>query len=123
MQIEAKVAPTLPPLAWCVRLRRGDDRIDLVCGNGVEIAAGAAFFEGAWDGHFSAMDFATAPAVFGSGASLRENSITFATPSHTCERLQWLRSDDGRSLLISNSLCFLLAMSGKELDRERSRYS
>jgi hypothetical protein len=122
MHLEARVEPSLPPLAWCTRVRRGEDRVELICGGGVELGD-AAFFEGAWDGNFTAMDFTGAAAVFGSGARVHNNAITFVTPSHTCERLQWLRSADGQSRLISNSLCFLLAMGGEELDRESARYA
>lgn len=106
----------LPPLAWCARLQRDSTMVELQCGSAVEVRGDArAFFEGAWAGAFSAWDFDRVPGVFGSGGKLDSSGTMFVTPSHTCERVQLLRPDPN-TLLVSNSLCFLLAMADDALD-------
>lgn len=108
----------LPRMAWCVRLGRDD--ADLLCGNSVEVR-GDSFFEGAWAGDAESFDFASATDVFGSGGQLSEDELVVVSPSHTLERIQYIRTGD--QTLISNSLVFLLTASGAELDPRYPRYA
>jgi hypothetical protein len=64
--------PSLPPMAWCVRLRRGND-VELHCGASVEVRDDG-FFEGAWAGRAETFDFTSASDVFGSGDESRAMS-------------------------------------------------
>ncbi len=104
---------TLPPLAWCVKLLSGSADVRLVCGASVEVHDDA-FFEGAWDGSFAAMDFPAAAEVFGSGGAVRDGALLIVPPSMTLERIQYVQRGD--ETFISNSLCFLLEAAGEELD-------
>ncbi len=79
-----------------------------------------SFFEGAWDGPFDALRFDRAATVAGSGARLEDGGVLFCGPSHMCDRFQSVRVD--RDLFVSNSLAFLLALSGERLDPNYPRY-
>ena len=56
----------------------------------------------------------------GSGARLSDGGVVFAGPSHLYERLHSVRVGD--DLFVSNSLAFLLALSGKRLDPAYRHY-
>ena len=104
----------VPKMAWCARLRRGDPVVHVRHGSWVEQGVGF-FFEGAWNGPFGAGAFTDATICLGSGARLtRDGSVEFAGASHPKERLHFLR--DGDLLYVSNSLPFVLAEAGDELD-------
>jgi hypothetical protein len=123
MRLVPVVEPSLPPLAWCLRSRRGSDDVTLVCGTGVEVRPDAgAFFEGAWAGPFAEMGRVDEAAdVFGSGGVARADHLVLVPPSHTLERIQLMRRGD--EMLASNSLCFLLEAAGDELDVDYARYT
>lgn len=78
------------------------------------------FFEGAWDGPFEGYRFDQALTFAGSGGRLADDGIVFATPSHTFERLHSVRAGD--QVFVSNSLAFLLALSGERLDSKHPHY-
>ncbi|OBF40823.1 hypothetical protein A5724_07150 [Mycobacterium sp. ACS1612] len=111
--------PGLPPLAWCVRLRRGND-VELLCGASVEVRDDG-FFEGAWAGRAEAFDFTDATDVFGSGGRITGDHLTIVPPSHTLERVQFIQRPG--ETLISNSLVFLLTAAGAELDPHYAAYA
>ncbi len=112
---------TLPRSSWLAQVRRGEERIDVLHGSSVE-AQGDLFFEGAWDGPFSAGAFDQAVTVLGSGGKVVSGGYpVFAAPSHIYERLYALRR--GGELFVSNSLVFLLAQSGAELDEAGANYA
>ena len=112
---------TLPRSSWLAHVRRGEQRIDVFHGSSVE-ALGDCFFEGAWDGEFSAVGFDAAITVLGSGGKIvNGRSLVFAAPSHIYERLYALRI--GAELFVSNSLVFLLCQSGEELDEVGANYA
>ncbi len=71
-------------MAWCVRLRRGND-VELLCGVSVEVRDDG-FFEGAWAGNAEDFDFDSAADVFGSGGRIIGDDLIIVTPSHTLER-------------------------------------
>lgn len=118
MRLIATCDSSLPPLAWCVRLGRGD--VELLCGASVDVRDDA-FFEGAWAGDVDSWDFAMADDVFGSGGRIIGEDLIIVTPSHTLERIQYIQH--GAETLISNSLVFLLRAAGASLDPEYAGYA
>lgn len=109
----------LPRMAWCARMRQGLPDTRVLHGPWVE--AKADFFcEGAWDGDFERGELETAVSLLGSGARLRGEEVLFATPSHILERLYSVRLRE--ELLISNSLAFLLAQAGDDVDPAYKHY-
>src|SRR4051794_20575759 len=54
--LNARVSAALPPLAWLLEIDGSPERHRLLCGTSV-ILSQHAFFEGAWPGTVSAMDF------------------------------------------------------------------
>ena len=111
--------PSLPPMAWCVRLRRGND-VELLCGVSVEVRDDG-FFEGAWAGNAEDFDFDSAGDVFGSGGRIIGDDLIIVTPSHTLERVQFIQRQ--AETLVSNSLVFLLTAAGAELDPHHAAYA
>lgn len=118
MRLSVTCEPSLPPLAWCVRLRRGD--AELLCGTSVEVRDDA-FFEGAWAGDAHSFEFADAVDVFGSGGRIAGDDLIVVPPSHTLERIQYIKR--GAEILISNSLVFLLTAARAELDPHHPGYA
>jgi hypothetical protein len=119
VKFEFECVPDLPVLAWGATLRQGEPAIRVLHGSQVEIREDS-FFEGAWDGPFEAFRFDQAATVAGSGARIETGRVLFCGPSHMGERLQSIRVGD--ELFVSNSLPFLLALSGERLDPKHPRY-
>jgi hypothetical protein len=113
MTITYRVNDDLPRLAWCAEICRATDEIVVYCGKWVE-QTDHAFFEGVWAGEFDTFGFCDAPVSFGSGGRLVGDKIVFSTPTHPLERLFSVSS--ASQICLSNSLSFVLALSGKELD-------
>jgi hypothetical protein len=78
------------------------------------------FCEAAWPGSFEAGDFDQTDLLAGTGGRIREDSIAFAAPGNTIDRVVSLQTSHG--LLVSNSLPCLLAVSGATLDPSYPRY-
>jgi hypothetical protein len=119
MRLEFELIPSLTRLAWAARLRRQDRVVRILHGPWVEIRDDC-FFEGAWDGPLEACRFDQALTFAGSGGRRMEDGILFAGPSHIYDRLYSIRTDD--ELFVSNSLAFLLALSGERLDPNYPHY-
>lgn len=109
--LSCQIYDMLPPLAWLIDWK--DGRGLLHCGAGVETRDGA-WFEGTWAGDFDAWDFAQTPDVFGSGGFCCNGRLRLVPPSHCLEPL-FLKLE-GTRLWASNSLAFLLAHIGGEID-------
>ena len=118
MRIQFKQSDRLPCLSWCARLDP-DGTVQLRHGNGVETRE-SGFVEGAWDGDFDAFDFDRAIALCGSGARLRGETLVFVAAFHPLECLYVLRRD--AETFVSNSLVFLLAEAGLQLDLTHPGY-
>src|SRR6185503_19777862 len=88
---------SIPPMAWCARLRSGSVDVSVTHGRWVE-ANDRFFFEGAWNGDF-------------------DDGALFVTPTHMLERIQCVRVGD--ELFVSNSLPFLITATQ---DWMHSRY-
>ncbi len=103
----------LPPLAWCAELWRGSSEIVVCHGPLVETRDGG-FFEGVWDGPFSDFGFAASCTTMGTGGCWEAGHARFVAPGHTHESLVSLTKGD--RMWVSNSLAFVLAMSGETPD-------
>jgi hypothetical protein len=113
MQIRYRKRESLPKLAWCARLRAGDDTVWVDHGPWVETRADH-FFEGAWDGPLAEGRLDEAATLSGSGARLADRGVVFASPSNKIEPLHWIGMES--ELLVSNSLVFVLTQAGDELN-------
>ena len=102
-----------PPLAWLVRCRRRDATLEVMHGLGVHVAADW-FCEAVWTGPFAAGDFDRTDLVFGSGARVRRDGVTFVASGSTVDRLHSIET--GEWTFISNSFPCLLATTGGALD-------
>jgi hypothetical protein len=118
VRLEFELIPSLPRLAWAAQLRKGQ-HVRILHGPWVETREDC-FFEGAWDGPFQGCRFDQALTFAGSGARLAGDGIVFAGPTHTYERLHSVQTGD--ELFVSNSLAFLLALSGERLDPKHPHY-
>jgi len=110
MIFEFELVESLPRLAWCARVRRGERVVRVLHGPWVE-TGGGWFVEGAWDGPFPGGDFLDAATLLGSAGRVTDTGVSFRTASHTLERLQYLRLGEDQ-VLVSNSLAFLFAEAG-----------
>jgi hypothetical protein len=112
---EFRPLASLPRLAWCARLRRGEDLVRVLLGMGVETAE-RWFAEGVWNAPFPDGGILDATMLLGSGGRADASRVGFAASSHPMDRLQYLRLPD--ELLVSNSLAFLLAQAADSPDPE-----
>jgi hypothetical protein len=103
----------LPRLAWVAHFKNDNQSTTVEHGPWVETHP-RFFFEGAWNGEFAAGDAPKATVCLGSGGTLTQEGVIFATPSHMLERLHLIRSRDG--VWISNSLPFILAKTEDSVD-------
>ncbi|HEX9665713.1 MAG TPA: hypothetical protein VGA95_04050 [Thermodesulfobacteriota bacterium] len=109
MRFNFHVIETLPRLAWCAHITKGNPVVNVYGGPWVE-TDGDWFCEGAWNGDFSEGNLPDATAFMGSGGKITNEGVLFASPSHTLERLHIIRFDG--NILVSNSLAFLLVRAG-----------
>jgi hypothetical protein len=119
VRLEFELIPNLPRLAWAARLRKEERAVQILHGPWVE-AREDCFFEGAWDGPFQACRFDRALTFVGSGGRLAGEGVLFAGPSHIYDSLYSIRTGD--EMYLSNSLAFLLALSGEQLDPKYPHY-
>lgn len=113
MRFQFVAVQSLPRLAWCARLRKAQDIVEVYHGPWVETRDNW-FVEGAWDAPFCDGRFAEAHVLAGSGGRVTAGEVVFASSSLSVDRIQSMRIGD--ELLVSNSLPFLLAVSGDEPD-------
>jgi hypothetical protein len=108
----------LPRLAWCLEISAESNLVRLVQGAWVETFVDG-FCEGSWAGEFARADF---DEVFmtGTGAKITPDGLMLTTPNHTLDRINVLRKGD--ALYASNSLAFLQAKAGEELDPDFLHY-
>jgi hypothetical protein len=110
---------SIPRLAWCAKLVKAGDTVEVLHGPWVE-TADDFFFEGAWSGAFQSREFETSQCV-GSGGKVSGNRLLISTPSHTLERVFLLRT--GRTLFLSNSFAFVLATAQDNVHPRALLYS
>lgn len=119
MKLQYRCESALPKLAWCAVVDRSLQRVVVRHGSRVEVRP-SFFIEGAWDGDFAQGDFTLTPCIFGSGAVVDEDGVTFVTSCSTTDSLYYF--DSGGQVTVSNSLPFLLASIGDALDPEYTGY-
>ena len=105
--------PSWPHLAWLSRCRRGSEVVEVFHGSWVETKKDW-FCEGVWAGSFAEGNFDQTDIVSGSGGRARERRVVFVTSGSTVDRLQSLSTSD--EVLVSNSMCCLLAMTKATFD-------
>lgn len=120
MRLVPREIPSLPPLAWCARVRHGSDDVTVLHGRGVDtVTRPHEFFEGAWDGPIGA-DPAAATTLIGSAGRAAPEGVLFASPTDLTTHLFAIRRDD--LLVISNSIVFALVEGGAAPDRRYCFY-
>lgn len=112
MNLQVLVDSEIPKLAWCATIEKANQVVRAHVGPAVEVK-NDALVEGAWSGHFPDWDFASAETFTGTGLETRGNYLLASAPTHTLAPVYLLRRSE--SILISNSLPFLLAESGRRL--------
>lgn len=121
MKLVFELQPALPKLAWIATVDSERQTAVVTHGPWVEVLD-VGFIEGIWDGPFADPTFDQSPIVFGSGAIVRDQSITFVSSTSTTDYLYWQASDDRNRVTASNSLALLLAVLGDELDPQVGEY-
>jgi hypothetical protein len=119
MRFELVPIAALPRLAWAARVAPGDPVVRVLHGPWVE-TRDDGFVEGAWDAPFAEWDFAASENFGGSGAMVVPDGVLFASPANMYERLHAVRNAE--ALFVSNSLAFVLALSGERLDPSHRHY-
>jgi hypothetical protein len=110
--------PALPRLAWCAKVARG---APVVVEHGDWVETGEGFFaEGAWNRPFDEPQLGEAEIVLGSGGTFVDGRVAFTPTTHTMERLYSLES--ARTVLVSNSLPYLLEAAQARLDPRNWAY-
>jgi len=112
----------MPKLAWSAKVEPQKQTISATIGDWVEILNNG-FLEGVADDNFSSSSFDRTACIFGSGAIIRGEEITFVSSAATTDYLYWTVIDDGRVVHISNSLPLLLACLNDQLDKHCLNYS
>ncbi|MFC1886898.1 hypothetical protein ACFLZM_07565 [Thermodesulfobacteriota bacterium] len=120
MYLKSKKLAYIPGLAWLLSYKLGDDEVHVIHGPKVESGKDHVI-EGAWDGDFSSMQFDKSVLLMGSGCFIRNGFLVIATATHTLSKVITLRSCYG--MIISNSLPFLLAWTGENLDNRHIFYN
>ena len=99
----------LPPLAWHCRIDAPGAVAKILHGAGVDVRENA-FFEGAWNGEFSRMDFSDHE-CFGTGGRIIDGDLRFTAPDHVLSGIfEYSGATD--HLSVSNSLPLMLAQEG-----------
>jgi hypothetical protein len=104
---------TLPPLAWCARVRAGSLVATIFHGKNVETAEDF-FAEAAWDGRFTGSGLRAATVVCGSGGTCDSGRFTFHASTDRSSPLFSLRKSG--VTYISNSAAFVLTAAGERPD-------
>lgn len=113
MKFHYEVVNEWPYFAWLATISESHQ---VLVRHGSEVETNDAFFcEAVWDGEFVQGNFDGTDIVFGSGARIRENKITFVTSCATLDRLQHCITSDN-TIVISNSLVCLLSYLDETLD-------
>lgn len=106
----------LPPLAWLAIFTKDFDTVEVICGDAV-VTSPIYFVAGVWDGDFQKGEFDTCTTPCCTGMKIKEipncEEVNLITPAHLQETVFSIRVDD--KIYLSNSLTFVLEVSGSEL--------
>ncbi len=114
-----ELRPHWPKLAWVAHVPRDGGPVIVERGPGVE-ARPQWFGDAVWNGPVQEGRLDQADVVFGSGARVDDDGITFVSSSATVDRLQWF--EDGNGAWVSNTLAGLIHRLGARLDPLCDRY-
>ena len=103
---------SIPPLAWLCSIDR--DVHAFTIGRSVEHNE-QRIVEGVWAGDFATTKIEESDCMFGSGAALGEQ-VVFVPPKHNYEHLFVLHDCALQRTYVANSLCFVLAAAGSEIE-------
>lgn len=117
MKFTYKRNEKLPPLAWLAYVKNGV--VEVTHGSMVE-TNDRFFVDGAWNGNYIDGGFSSANWFCGTGAEIINDSVVFSTPSHVTAGLYLYEIKGGT--YVSNSLQFLLVMSGLKFDPQYKEY-
>lgn len=106
MQFQYLPVETLPPLAWCARIRPGSHMATIFHGTSVETFPDF-FAEAAWNGEFTGAGLRAATVICGTGATCDDGRLTFHASTDGHSPLFSLRKQG--VTYISNSAAFALA--------------
>jgi len=120
IQFEFVAVETLPPLAWCARLKRGDRTATVFHGRSVETTPGF-FAEAAWNDDFTAAGLLAATVLCGTGGACGARGFVFRASTDGQSPLFSVRK--GNVVHVSNSPVFALAASGERPDPLHPFYS
>lgn len=109
----------LPKLSWLIKINKNETEVELICGSWVEKSKNF-FVEGAWDDEFDNPTFDKSVVFMGSGGIVSDDKVTLVTPCNTLEAIYSIRTDD--TYFFSNSISFLLEVTGEDLDLSYAHY-
>ena len=111
MKFDANVRKDLPRLAWSAMVQEGNVKVE----HGVDVEVGDGWVvEGVWDAPFEGGQFDRSAGFWGSGLTVRGDSVTVVPSIALCDRLLMMR--EGAGWRVSNSLPLLLGRSLVSLD-------
>jgi hypothetical protein len=110
---------SLPRLAWCARVHRGDDVAEVHHGPWVE-TFGDGFVEGAWSGPFNGAGPVEADHLIGTAGRAGPDRIVFYSATNLVDRIHTVEVGD--DLYASNSMAFLLQITGDATDLRYLHY-
>ena len=113
IQLHAEHDAALPRLGWVCKVDTQARRVDVRCGEGVEIGDDFVV-EGIWDGAFAAGEFHRARHFFGTGVKVLGDDVIVVPSRALVDRVVLATSDGG--VWASNSLLLLLAVTARALD-------
>ena len=120
MRFDFQMVRDWPSLAWLAKCQINSSEIAVFHGPGVE-TFDDWFCEAVWAGDFGSGDFDQTDIIAGSGARLREQMTVFVSSGSIHDRLHGLQLDD--VVLVSNSLCCLMAVSKASADFTYTKYA
>ena len=101
----------LPKLAWCARVVRHLDTVQVFHGSQVETRP-TGFVEGAWNGPFESLSLSTATVLCGTGAQLEGSRVRFCASSDRLSPLFSIAKHE--AIWVSNSPLFVLSAAGEK---------
>lgn len=99
-----EVHESLPALSWLCEV---SDKNTFFCGPSISVS-GNHIVEGVWDSDYSDFNFHKTEFMFGSGARVDNDEVTFVPPKHCAECLFVLVDKKNTKTYVSNSMCFTL---------------
>lgn len=113
MKLLVNKRENIPCMAWCAVINKDEQIVNLTAGEKVEFTENS-FVEGVWNGTFDMMNFDEASFFCGTGGILNSDGLLLSTPNHGLDKILTLKIGD--TMYASNSLPFILQMSGSKLD-------